>query len=76
SRSEAVVQDVLLCADRSRTVVVIAHRFSTVVSADVIIVLDQGRVVAEGSHATLMAESPLYRELAALQFVTDNATAT
>nr|WP_300146759.1 ABC transporter ATP-binding protein [Propionicimonas sp.] len=73
SRSEALVQDVLLSDEVRRTVIVIAHRFSTVVSASTIIVLDHGHVVAQGSHASLMAECPLYRELAELQFVTESA---
>jgi len=48
-----------------RTTFVIAHRLSTVRAADRIIVLDEGTVVAEGTHETLRQDSPLYRELAA-----------
>ena len=47
--------------------VIISHRFSTVRMADRIIVLDEGRVVEEGSHASLVAHGGLYSELFALQ---------
>ncbi len=46
----------------------IAHRLATVQSADRIAVIDQGRLVAIGSHARLIAENPLYARLAELQF--------
>jgi ABC-type transport system involved in Fe-S cluster assembly fused permease/ATPase subunit len=48
---------------------VIAHRLSTVVDADQIVVLDQGRVVGTGRHDDLVESSPLYRELAASQLL-------
>jgi ATP-binding cassette subfamily B multidrug efflux pump len=48
---------------RDRTSFVIAQRISTVLTADKILVLDNGRVVAEGSHDTLMETSPIYREI-------------
>ena len=51
-----------------RSTLVIAHRFATVLKADRIIVMDKGRVLAQGSHAELMAEGGLYARLAALQF--------
>ncbi|MCQ4208915.1 ABC transporter ATP-binding protein [Streptomyces longispororuber] len=51
------------------TVLVIAHRLSTVVDADRIVVLEDGRVRAQGSHAELLEQDPLYAELAATQFV-------
>ncbi|HCF6860167.1 TPA: hypothetical protein NII63_006683, partial [Pseudomonas aeruginosa] len=51
-----------------RTTLVIAHRLATVQSADRIAVIDQGRLVAIGSHARLIAENPLYARLAELQF--------
>ena len=52
-----------------RTLVVIAHRLSTVVDSDVIIVLDRGEVVGQGTHAELVASVPLYRELARHQLL-------
>jgi len=52
-----------------RTLVVIAHRLSTVVDSDLIVVLDKGRVVGSGTHAELLESVPLYRELAARQLL-------
>lgn len=52
----------------SRTVLTIAHRLSTVRHAHRIAVLDHGRIVAIGTHDVLVAQSPLYARLAALQF--------
>jgi ATP-binding cassette subfamily B protein len=52
----------------SRTTVVIAHRLATVRAADRIIVMDEGRIVEEGTHATLTARGGLYARLARLQF--------
>lgn len=54
---------------RGRTTLVIAHRLSTVMRADRVLVLDGGRVVQQGSHAALMAEEGLYRKLVERQFV-------
>lgn len=64
SNNERVIQDLLRSGSGERSIVVIAHRLSTVVAADSIVVLDQGRVVAHGSHRELLTSSPLYRELA------------
>ncbi|MGN6688864.1 MAG: ABC transporter ATP-binding protein, partial [Actinomycetales bacterium] len=50
-------------------VLVVAHRLSTVVGADRIVVLDEGRVVGAGTHDELVASVPLYRELAATQLL-------
>jgi ATP-binding cassette subfamily B protein len=68
AESEHVVQRALEELSRGRTTLVIAHRLATVVGADRIVVLDRGRVLAEGSHASLLRESPLYARLAELQF--------
>ncbi len=56
-----------------RTTLVIAHRLSTVVNADQIVVMDQGRVVASGKHHELLRSNRLYARLAALQFDADLA---
>ncbi|HCJ49410.1 MAG TPA: ABC transporter, partial [Microbacterium sp.] len=52
-----------------RTLVVIAHRLSTVVDSDLIVVLDHGRVVGQGTHDELIRDVPLYRDLAARQLL-------
>jgi ATP-binding cassette subfamily B protein len=53
---------------QDRTTIIIAHRLATVLKADRIIVMDQGRIVATGSHSQLLHRSPLYARLAELQF--------
>ena len=61
--SEHKVQKALERLMRGRTTIVIAHRLSTVTRADLLVVLDRGRVVAQGRHEELLKTSPLYREL-------------
>ena len=56
---------------RDRTTLVIAHRLATVLSCDRILVMDQGRIVEEGTHAQLVAAGGLYARLARLQFEAD-----
>ena len=68
SESEAAVQRALDTAMRGRTSIVIAHRLSTVRDADLIVVVDRGRVVQQGSHEELLSQSGLYAELYHTQF--------
>ena len=68
AESERKVQAALESAMRNRTTLVIAHRLATVQKADRIIVLDHGKIVEQGSHTTLVAQSGTYARLAALQF--------
>ena len=63
STSEVAIQDALEEALRGRTAVVIAHRLSTVVSADRILVVDAGRIVETGTHEQLLARRGLYADL-------------
>ncbi len=67
AESERVVQDALDSAMRNRTTVVIAHRLATVIKADLILVLDRGQLVEQGTHAQLVAQGGVYAGLAALQ---------
>ena len=68
AQSERAVQQALEAAMQGRTTLVIAHRLATVQAADRILVLDQGRLVEEGTHLALVAKGGLYAKLAALQF--------
>jgi ATP-binding cassette subfamily B protein len=67
------VQQAVERLSEGRTALVIAHRLATVRKADRIVVFDGGRIVAEGTHADLVAQEGLYARLARLQF-TDGAT--
>ncbi len=69
ARNEALLREALAAAADRRTLVVVAHRLSTVVDSDQIVVLEEGRATAAGTHAQLLERSPLYRELAATQLL-------
>lgn len=68
SESEALIQDALKRVMAGRTSIVIAHRLSTILAADLILVLDRGRVVEQGTHGQLMARCGLYARLYETQF--------
>ncbi|MDQ1672891.1 MAG: hypothetical protein QOC98_1453 [Frankiaceae bacterium] len=69
ARNEAMLRAAVDAVAVGRTLLVVAHRLSTVVDADQIVVLDAGRVVATGRHEELVETSPLYRELASHQLL-------
>jgi ATP-binding cassette subfamily B protein len=68
AESETLVQTALEDLMRNRTTIVIAHRLATVLSCDRILVMEQGRIVEQGTHASLVAANGLYARLARLQF--------
>ncbi|MET0292408.1 MAG: lipid A export permease/ATP-binding protein MsbA [Steroidobacteraceae bacterium] len=68
SESERLIQDALEELVRGRTTLVIAHRLSTIENADRIVVMDQGRIAEQGTHAELLAKGGLYAQLHRLQF--------
>ena len=67
SESEKVVQNALDVAAKGRTTIAVAHRLSTIQKADVIYVIEKGKVVERGTHSELMALKGRYRELVSLQ---------
>jgi ATP-binding cassette, subfamily B, bacterial len=68
AESERLVQGALDLLMQGRTTIIIAHRLATVLQADRIVVMDHGRIVAQGTHAELVRSNDLYARLAALQF--------
>jgi ABC-type multidrug transport system fused ATPase/permease subunit len=68
-RNEQALRQAIDAISRDRTLILVAHRFATVVDADQILVLEDGRLQAVGTHDTLLRTSPLYRELAEHQLL-------
>jgi len=75
TESERLVQEALQRLMRGRTTLVIAHRLSTIEKADLILVMDQGKIVERGTHAQLLALNGYYSRLHARQFEEDEAPA-
>jgi ATP-binding cassette subfamily B protein len=63
TRTELLIQDTMDDLMKGRTSFVIAHRLSTIVNADVILVVDQGRIVEQGTHEELMMKNGFYTEI-------------
>jgi ATP-binding cassette subfamily B protein len=73
SESEALIQDALKRVMAGRTSIVIAHRLSTILAADLILVMDRGRIVERGTHEQLLATGGLYSQLYETQFQREKA---
>jgi subfamily B ATP-binding cassette protein MsbA len=72
TESEMLVQEAINRLMKGRTTLVIAHRLSTVTSADNILVLDKGRIVQQGTHQSLLEQGGLYARLYQMQFENNN----
>ena len=68
SESERMIQSGLEKLAEGKTVIAIAHRLSTVLSSDMIVVMEQGQLAATGSHAELLVKSEIYRKIYEMQF--------
>ena len=68
AESEQMIQRALVDLTKDRTTIIIAHRLSTVRQVDRILVVDQGKIVTQGTHTQLLQQGGLYARLAALQF--------
>jgi subfamily B ATP-binding cassette protein MsbA len=75
SESEAHIQEALDILRKGRTTFIIAHRLSTIEKADLILVMDKGKIVESGTHEELLAKQAAYSRLHAIQF-SESATAT
>jgi len=73
SESESLIQDALKRVMAGRTSIVIAHRLSTILAADLILVMDRGKIVERGSHEELLATGGLYSQLYETQFRAERA---
>jgi ATP-binding cassette, subfamily B, bacterial len=74
SQSEALIQDALKTVMQQRTSIVIAHRLSTILAADLILVMDRGRIVERGTHSELLTQGGLYAQLYETQFSSQRET--
>ncbi|KRT57521.1 hypothetical protein Ga0076813_11687, partial [endosymbiont of Ridgeia piscesae] len=68
NESERYIQEALQTLTQNRTTLIIAHRLSTIESADRILVMEQGRIIEQGDHTSLMARNGVYRTLYDTQF--------
>lgn len=76
TESEHHVQEALTEVMRDRTTIIIAHRLSTIINADMIAVMENGQVIATGTHSDLLTSCPLYARLASLQFRDETSPST